>query len=306
MRQMSRRDFFDTVRADLFDGRLTQSQVDGMEGIIAAMAAVGDNRDKTLAYALATAYHETGRRMEPVREGFAASDEEAIQAVARLAEKRGPSSAPSRYGKPAGPHGKTYYGRGYVQLTWLENYQRSSADAGHDLVRHPDKMLDPEISARVLIRGLLDGRWNGAQGKGLADYLPSDGEDDLKGARRTVNVTDKWKLIAGYYDKFLAAIRTAGGLAGLFAEAPSPGEPSAPPTPRPEPLPRPRPRPEDDAAQALADWVARCPGDIVAIGNWLAECPAAPRTRGKPKPMSKPARSKPRKAPSEPGAGTGK
>lgn len=269
---MSRSVFFDTVRAVLFDGRLTQAQVDGMEGIMAAMAAVGDSRDKTLAYALATAYHETGRRMEPVREGFAASDEDAIRAVARLAAKRGPTSAPSRYGKPDGPFGETYYGRGYVQLTWLENYKRSSEDAGHDLVRFPDKMLDPTISARVLICGLLDGRWNGAQRKGLAHYLPDAGEDDLKGARRTVNGTDKWKLIAGYYDGFLAAIRQAGGVAGLLADGAAVAPPAVP-----------VPDPKRGVAQEVADWIARCPGDIVAIGRWLAEYPGAgdapPKTR---------------------------
>ena len=32
---------------------------------------------------------------------------------------------------------------------------------GVDLERDPDAMLDPVISARILIRGLIDGRWNG-------------------------------------------------------------------------------------------------------------------------------------------------
>lgn len=43
----------------------------------------------------------------------------------------------------------------------------------------PDKMFDPVISARVMIKGLLGGRWNGA-GKGIAIYLPTNGSDDLK------------------------------------------------------------------------------------------------------------------------------
>ena len=225
---MRRSEFFDALRrpeAGLFAGSLTQDQVAGIEGILDAMQVVGDNRCKTLAYALATAYHETGRKMVPVREGFAASDEAAIRAVAALARKRGPGSAPSRYGQPTGPHSKAYYGRGHVQLTWRENYARSSEDAGVDLERDPDAMLDPVVSARILIKGLIDGRWNGAR-RGIAHYLPDRGDDDLKDARRTVNGTDRWDAIAGYYKAFLAAIEAGGGWSAepVEAEEPAPAE----------------------------------------------------------------------------------
>ena len=193
----------------LFGTSLSQSQVDGINGILTAFAQVGDGKDDTLAYALATAYHEVGGRMIPVREGFASTDAGARRAVSRLAKKRGPKSAVAKYVQPQPPYGHVYYGRGHVQLTWLENYRQSSADAGVDLVKYPDKMLDPEISARVMIKGLIDGRWNG-QGKGLRYYLD---KGDMRGARRTVNITDKWELIAGYHRAFLAAIETGGGIA---------------------------------------------------------------------------------------------
>ena len=193
----------------LFGTSLSQSQVEGINGILTAFAQVGDGKADTLAYALATAYHEVGGRMIPVREGFASTDAGARRAVSRLAKKRGPKSAVAKYVQPQPPHGHVYYGRGHVQLTWLENYRQSSADAGVDLVKYPDKMLDPEISARVMIKGLMDGRWNG-QGKGLRYYLD---KGDMRGARRTVNITDKWELIAGYHGAFLAAIETGGGIA---------------------------------------------------------------------------------------------
>ena len=69
---MNRATFFDNIRP--FFGKLSQAQVLGMEGIIDAFEEVGDGKPETLAYALATAYHETGRRMVPVREGFAVND----------------------------------------------------------------------------------------------------------------------------------------------------------------------------------------------------------------------------------------
>ncbi|MGB1390299.1 MAG: hypothetical protein ACPG61_15585 [Paracoccaceae bacterium] len=207
---MKRAAFYASLRernSGVFGTRLSEGQVQGMEGILDAFKTHGDGKPDTLAYALASAYHETGARMVPVREGFANTDEGARRAVANLAIKRGPKSAVARYSKPDGPYGHVYYGRGHVQLTWLDNYRRSSADAGTDLVKYPDQMLDPVVSARVLIKGLLDGRWNG-QGKGIRYYLD---KGDLKNARRTVNVLDKWAQIAGYHKAFLRAIEAADG-----------------------------------------------------------------------------------------------
>ena len=212
---MNRPAFYTALRASgLFGKSLSASQVAGIEGLLDAFVTAGDAKPDTLAYGLATSYHETGTRMAPVREGFATSDAGARRAVNNLAAKRGPASAVARYAKPAGPHGHVYYGRGHVQLTWLDNYRDSSDDAGVDLVANPDAMMDPVISARVLWKGLLDGRWNG-KGKGLGHYAMLDGIPGLSQAeaiqaRRTVNGLDKAELIAGYHRRFLACVAAAG------------------------------------------------------------------------------------------------
>jgi len=224
--------FFAALRrreSGVFGTSLSQQQVDGINGILAAFDTHGDGWRSTLAYALATAYHETGGRMSPVREGFASTDEGARRAVNRLAAQRGPNSAVAKYAQPQPPHGHVYYGRGQVQLTWLDNYRRSSADAGVDLVENPDAMLDPLISARVLIRGLMDGRWNG-HGHGIHHYL---GQGDWINARRTVNVLDKAEKIAAYAHAFDAALLEAG-----FRSVPVIAELA------PRASPRPKPRPE--------------------------------------------------------------
>lgn len=181
--------FFNKIReSKLFRGSLSQSQVEGINGIFEAWEKYGDGFINTLAYAFATAYHETGAHMVPVREGFANTDV--------IARRRTRNRA---YGKPAGVYGHVYYGRGIVQLTWLENYKRTGDALGVDLVKDPDLAMKPEISARILIEGLIDGRWN-AKGHGIQFYLRNN---DLKNARRTVNVLDKWELIKGYYETFL-------------------------------------------------------------------------------------------------------
>ena len=223
---MDRSKFYAALRSSLFKSGLTQAQVDGINGILDAFVTHGDGKPDTLAYALATVYHETGRRMVPVREGFATTDAGARAAVNKLAAQRGPNSAVAKYAKPQPPHGHVYYGRGHVQLTWLDNYRKSSKDAGVDLVADPDKMLDPVISARVLFKGLLDGRWNG-KGKGLRFYLDTG---DVVGARRTVNVLDKASTIAGYHKSFLAAVNAGGGVPKAVGSVPAPKP--APQTPK--------------------------------------------------------------------------
>lgn len=76
-----------------------------------------------------------------------------------------------------------YYGRGFSQLTWLQNYQKFSQLLGMDLVNNPDLALDPEVGAKILIMGMRDGLFTG---KKLADYFES-GRFDYFNARRMVN-----------------------------------------------------------------------------------------------------------------------
>ena len=66
---VERADFYTNYR-NRFDHSLTQKQVDGYEAIFNYWDGSSLNDFRWLAYALATAYHETGRRIEPVREGF--------------------------------------------------------------------------------------------------------------------------------------------------------------------------------------------------------------------------------------------
>lgn len=83
MKPIDYKKFFSFVRAAPFGGRLTQLQVDGTKSIIQAFLAAGGTDERHLAYILATAFHETGGRMVPVREGFKSSD-----AAARAHVKR--------------------------------------------------------------------------------------------------------------------------------------------------------------------------------------------------------------------------
>ena len=72
--------FFDHIRESLFKGSLHQSQLDGLIAILDKWEAESPkDDDRWLAYMLGTTHHETGRTMQPVRETFAVTDDDAIK-----------------------------------------------------------------------------------------------------------------------------------------------------------------------------------------------------------------------------------
>lgn len=180
--------FFSLVRKSLFGGRLSTGQVQGMEAKLQAFREAGWS-PSWAAYALATSYHETAKRMLPVREGLSVSD---------AWRKRNLRYYP-------------YYGRGDVQLTWLVNYQRADRELGLEgkLVKNLDLALDPDISAKIMVLGMKEGWFTK---KTLQDYLPATWgtKEQFVQARRIINGTDRANDIAGYAVQFQQALKEAG------------------------------------------------------------------------------------------------
>lgn len=195
--------FFDSVRPFMKDSKLTTAQVVGFECLINSCLE-SDLTLEHIAYVLATAYHETGGRMEPVREGFCKTDAGSRKAVARLYEK-GVISAD--YSLPQS-NGKSYYGRGLVQLTHLSNYASTGHALGLDLVTYPDLMLDLEVSVRAMIWGMKTGSY---RNKRLSDMLPYEEPTyaEWTKARGIINgdVGKNGPMIAGYATKFYTALK---------------------------------------------------------------------------------------------------
>lgn len=198
---MNRKAFYDAVRQSLFGGRLTQARVRGMEDLLDAWEASGYTDKRWLAYILGGVYHEVGRRMTPVREGFAKTDQGARRAVARLHR----SGRISRNYAAPNRHGVSFYGRGRIQNTHEYNYAKLEKRFGHPFTTNPDLLLDSKIDAEVTVHGHAEGIWTG---KKLADYF-SDKRSDWRNARRIVNGFDRASLIAGYAKQFHAALEAA-------------------------------------------------------------------------------------------------
>jgi hypothetical protein len=168
-----------------------------------------------LAYELATAWHETGAQMLPVREGFKATDAEAYAAVTAYCKKKGISNYAARHS-----NGNSYYGRGYVQLTHADNYKKMGKQlgVGDTLYDKPDKVMDPATAASILVVGLMDGLFRPAAGT-LFDYF--NGTDQRWFDARALVNGDKnskpsWAggkkigtLVADYGQAFLGALKAA-------------------------------------------------------------------------------------------------
>lgn len=192
---MNRQIFFNEIRSSLFSGRLTQSQVDGINFKLDAFDRINITDDRWRAYMLATSYHETAKTMQPIEEYGKGKGRPYGQ---KLKHSR------KQYTHPD----KLYYGRGDVQLTWYENYELMGRLLNIPLLEQPELALKPEISARIMIEGMTKGKSNRGDftGVSLETYFNSTKNDPVN-ARRIINGLDKAELIAGYYYKFLEALK---------------------------------------------------------------------------------------------------
>lgn len=170
----------------IFNEKLKVSQIDGLHFLVNYISRdIGTELVNTIeqaSYILATVKHETANTYQPIKE-----------------YGRGLGRS---YGKKDPISGQTYYGRGYVQLTWKRNYEALGKLLNLDLVNNPDLALSPEYAYLILVIGLDKGLY----GKDLDDCISNRVVDFLL-ARRTVNGNDKARLIADYAYKFLDVLK---------------------------------------------------------------------------------------------------
>lgn len=131
------------------------------------------------AYVLATTQHETASTFRPLEE---------------YGRGKGRS-----YGRPDPQTGKTYYGRGFVQLTWKSNYARYGKILGIDLVCKPELACEPNVALFILVHGM---RWGKFTGRSLPEFVNAT-KSDFYNARRVVNGMDRAGAIAELARKYL-------------------------------------------------------------------------------------------------------
>jgi len=132
------------------------------------------------AYLVATVEWETGGTFQPVKEAFDLSEDWRRRNL--------------RY--------YPFYGRGYVQITWEENYRLFGDLLNQDFVGNPDLVLRPDISLFILVHGSKHGLFTGLR---IENFI-GNGYTDYRNARRVINGTDRAEeiaLIAREWEKWL-------------------------------------------------------------------------------------------------------
>jgi predicted chitinase len=165
---------------ETIEGSNQSTKADVIDAIKAECQALEIGLKTQIAYVLATTQWETAQTFKPVREAFW-NDEQWRKNNLRY---------------------YPYYGRGYVQLTWRNNYQAYSDILSQDLVNNPDLALNTNVALFVLVQGFKTGAFTGRK---ITDFINS-GQTDFVGARRCINGTDKANEIAALAQSFMSSV----------------------------------------------------------------------------------------------------
>lgn len=200
--QFSRKKFFAGYREAF--GSLTQEQVNGLGSLLISFEQDKEiNYIKYMAYMLATVKHETAHKFQPITEYGARSYFNKYDPV--LANTASLRERAKSNGNTVEGDGYKYRGRGYVQITWKNNYKKLGDALGVDLVNNPDKALEPVTAYKIMSYGMRNGTFTG---KDLSRYISKD-QADYTNARKIINGLDKADLIKGYAEKFESILRQA-------------------------------------------------------------------------------------------------
>lgn len=199
---MDKAKFFKVCRDTVMGPTLDGDEVSGSEFILDAMNGCGLSR---VAYALATAWHETAHTMQPVKEHGGSAY------FTRMYDIKGqrPNVA-KELGNVFAGDGPLFAGRGYVQLTGRRNYKLAGERTGYPLEGNPDLAMRADIAAQIMRRGMEEGWFTG---RGFRDYLPPAGPAShlaFRQARRIINGSDRASLIADYAMQFQDALLAGG------------------------------------------------------------------------------------------------
>lgn len=188
--------FFDQIRLNLFGGNMNTKQVSGVSTILDEWEAnYSKNDDRWLAYMLATAHHETGRTMQPIEEW---GKGKGLPYGSRLKMTKDKNGKRIPYSDTA----ELFYGRGFVQLTWYENYDKAGKKLAKDFLHNATGVMELSDATKIMFYGMTEGWFTGVK---LSNFFNSTTED-WKNARKIINGTDKWDLIKDYALKYYGAI----------------------------------------------------------------------------------------------------
>jgi putative chitinase len=202
--------------ARLYGGTMPAAASTGLAALLDVQQAQYPDLDRRqLAYVLATAYHETAHRFQPVEENLNYSAAGLVKTFPRYfpaEEASAFANRPQRIanrayanrlgnGNEASGDGWRFRGRGFVQITGRANYRQFGIES------QPELALEPDRAAAILFDGMIEGRFTA---KSLSDYFDAS-HTDWRGARQIVNRLDRADDIAGYAQIIFAALGGGSG-----------------------------------------------------------------------------------------------
>jgi hypothetical protein len=188
--------FFRQADATIYRGKMTATQQDGMDAILNEwIANYAQSDERWLAYMLGTTFHETARQMQPIDE-FGKGKGLPYGSRLKMAKDKNGRRIPYT------DTDQLYYGRGFVQLTWYENYDRAGKALGLDLLRNPELVKDIANATKIMFLGMTQGWFTGV---GLKKFFNAT-TADWKNARKIINGLDKAEEIAKYARDFHACL----------------------------------------------------------------------------------------------------
>jgi putative chitinase len=182
-----------------------QKIVDGLNTLLDEIAAdTGFTMIREVAYVLATIKGETGI-FQPIQEKRASQ-----------------VNQPKLWATQNKYWNKGFFGRGYVQLTWEDNYAKAgkkltgltmAKDDGTEVVinantfvNNPDLVMQHQAAYLILSRGMQQGWFTG---KKLSDYIKQGQTPDYLGAGKIINGTEQKEKFADFANKFELILRAS-------------------------------------------------------------------------------------------------
>jgi hypothetical protein len=197
-------------------GPLKQTEVSGLDFLLDQIEADQEFTIlRQVAYMLATVKGETGV-FQPLKE-----------------KRANPNRQPALFKQQQKYFPSGFFGRGYVQLTFEENYRMAGQKLAGTVieiqnkdgskreltidkdtfVKQPDLVMQPTASYQILARGMREGWFRRRKDKRpfkLSDFIKEGSAPDYKGARNIINhPSSSADKFAGFADKFELILRAS-------------------------------------------------------------------------------------------------
>jgi hypothetical protein len=193
--------FFEQYDKEFPECKLGQEQKNNIMRMFNSIEEYYENEKRQpnvrhLAYMMATAKHETAHKFAPIDEiGSSHYFEEMYDPVLGKDEKR--KKMAIQNGNVNQGDGVKFHGRGYVQLTWHDNYKRAGEKFKVDLVNNRELAKNHELAMKIMLFGCETGMFTSIK---LDDFI-NDTKTDYFNARTIINGYDMAETIEGYAEK---------------------------------------------------------------------------------------------------------